>query len=73
MPADAHRDKTTLEWIFAAKNDASETDELFNDFIAQRHNNIAQSGGLTGLRAIVASQTGYANVGDEGEINALLK
>ena len=73
VPADAHRDKTTLEWIFAAKNDASETDELFNDFIAQRHNNIAQSGGLTGLRAIVASQTGYANVGDEGEINALLK
>ena len=73
VPADAYRDKTTLEWIFAAKDGESETDQLFNDFVAQRHDKIAQSGGISGLRAVIAKQTGYANVGDEGEINAFLK
>lgn len=38
VPADAHRDKTTLEWIFAIKDaKSSETDALFNDAIMVRH------------------------------------
>jgi len=38
LPADAFRDKTTCEWIMAAKDEgSSETDKLFNDYIAQRH------------------------------------
>ena len=41
--------------------------------MAQRQEKITQDGGISGLRAIVAQQTGYANVGDEGEINAFLK
>lgn len=33
VPADAHRDKITLEWIFAQKSEGSETDSLFNDVV----------------------------------------
>lgn len=49
VPADANRDKITMEWIFAQKNTASETDSLFNDLVAQRHGRIAETGGMTGL------------------------
>ena len=31
VPADAFRDKITMEWIFADKNTANETDALFSD------------------------------------------
>ena len=73
VPADAHRDKITLEWIFAEKNVESETDALFNEVIVSRHMNFAKSGGLTGLRKLTAESTGYANFGDEEEIGEHLK
>ena len=73
VPADAHRDKITMEWIFAQKNDESETDALFNEVIVSRHMRIAKTGGLTGLRKLTAESTGYANFGDEEEINEHLK
>ena len=72
VPADAHRDKITLEWIFAIKEEESETDALFNDQILKRHGELAATGGLTGLRAFTAKNTGYADVGDEEEISLLL-
>ena len=72
VPADAHRDKITLEWIFAIKDENSETDALFNEQILKRHNQLASTGGLTGIRAWTAKQTGYADLGDEEEIKLLL-
>ncbi len=33
VPADSHRDRITLEWIMARKEDKSETDALFNELI----------------------------------------
>ena len=73
VPADAHRDKGTMEWIFATKDADSETDAAFNDQIIKRHMNIASTGGLTGLRKFTVEQTGYANFGDEEELNQHLK
>lgn len=73
VPADAHRDKTTMEWIFAVKEEDSKTDEAFNDQIFNRHMNIAATGGLTGLRKYHAEQTGYANFGMEEEVIQHLK
>lgn len=69
VPADAYRDKVTMEWIMAIKDENSETDALFNQQIINRHTNIAATGGLTGIRKITAQQTGYANFGDEEELN----
>lgn len=73
VPADAYRDKITMEWIFAQKNQESETDALFNEVIISRHMRIAKTGGLTGLRKLTVESTGYANFGDEEEINEHLK
>lgn len=73
VPADAHRDKITMEWIFAAKNEDSQTDAMFNEVVIKRHMNIAKTGGLTGLRKFTVEQTGYANFGDEEELNEHLK
>ena len=70
VPADAHRDKITMEWIFAVKNEDSETDALFNTHVMERHMGLASTGGITGLRAMTVAQTGYANFGDEEEIAA---
>ena len=74
IPADAYRDKNTMEWIMAVKDVESETDMLYNDFVAQRHNEYAATGGLKGIRKLFVEQTGYANVGNENEIKlSLLK
>ena len=73
VPADAYRDKITMEWIFAQKNMESETDALFNECILSRHMRIASTGGLTGLRKLTVEATGYANFGDEEEISEQLK
>ena len=70
IPADAFRDKITMEWILAHKDEESETDSLFNQQIMQRHMEYASTGGLTGLRKIEAEMTGYANYGGEDFINA---
>lgn len=70
LPADAYRDKTTLEWIFAKKVDGgSTTDDLFNHCVMQRHIAYAKTGGITGLRRHFVEQTGFAEMGDEEEIN----
>ena len=37
VPADAFRDKITMEWIMAHKDENSETDEVFNQQIMTRH------------------------------------
>jgi hypothetical protein len=73
VPADAYRDKITLEWIFAQKNTESETDRLFNDLVAERHGQIAATGGISGLKRVTVEQTGYANFGDEEELAVHLK
>lgn len=73
LPADAFRDRITMEWIMAVKEPESETDSLFNDQILQRHNKLAATGGLTGLRKFTAETTGYATFGDEEELNHHLK
>ena len=73
IPADANRDKITMEWIMAVKDEDSETDALFNDQIIYRHAKIAATGGLTGLRKMTAQSTGYANFGDEEELAEHLK
>lgn len=71
IPADAFRDKITMEWILAHKDDASsETDAVFNEQIMQRHMEYAATGGITGLRKIEAEMTGFANYGGEDFINA---
>jgi len=73
LPADSHRDRITMEWIFARKEDSSETDALFNELIQEKHEEVASTGGLTGLRAMVANSSGYAELGDENEIATQLK
>lgn len=73
VPADANRDKVTMEWIFAQKSETSKTDALFNQTIIARHLRLTETGGLTGLRKFTVEQTGYANFGDEAEIAAQLK
>lgn len=73
LPADAFRDKTTMEWIMAIKSEDSETDALFNEQIMMRHNKISSTGGLTGLRKAVAESTGYATLGDEEELSHHIK
>jgi len=73
VPADAYRDKITMEWIMASKNEDSQTDALFNDMVQTRHQSLAATGGLTGIRKFTVEQTGYANFGDEEEINLYLK
>ena len=72
VPADSHRDKITMEWIFAQKSEESETDALYNLHVMERHMSLASTGGITGIRALTAQQTGYANFGDEEEIAAQL-
>lgn len=73
LPADAHRDKTTMEWIMAVKESDSETDALFNEVIQNRHNRLASTGGISGLRRLTAESTGYATFGDEEELAMHLK
>lgn len=46
---------------------------MFNEVVIKRHMNIAKTGGLTGLRKFTVEQTGYANFGDEEELNEHLK
>ena len=70
IPADAFRDKITMEWILAHKDENSETDALFNQQIMQRHMEFASTGGITGLSKIEAEMTGFANYGGEDFINA---
>lgn len=53
VPADSHRDKITMEWIFAHKEMESETDALFNQVIISRHMRLAKTGGVTGIRKLV--------------------
>lgn len=73
LPADANRDKITMEWIMAIKDENSETDALYNEQIIHRHNSLASTGGITGLRKMTAESTGYANFGDEEELALHLK
>ena len=73
LPADSHRDRITLEWIMARKDEASETDALFNDLIQEKHMEIASTGGLSGIKALTAKSTGYADFGDEEELAVHLK
>ena len=73
IPADAFRDKVTMEWILAHKDDESETDAMFNQQIMQRHFEYAQTGGITGIRKIEAEMTGFANYGGEDFINASIE
>ena len=73
VPADAYRDKTTMEWIYAIKSADSETDALYSQKMMDRHMDIASTGGITGLRKLTAESTGYANLGDENELNLQLK
>jgi len=73
VPADAFRDKITMEWIMAVKNPSSETDADFNELVIQRHKTFASTGGLTGFQRFNAESTGFANFGDEEELNEDLK
>lgn len=73
IPADAHRDKTTMEWLYAMKDFDSETDTLYNEVILKRHMDIAQTGGIKGLRKLQVSSTGYADIGDDNELAIALK
>lgn len=73
LPADSHRDKVTMEWIMAKKEEGSETDALFNELIQEKHETVASTGGLTGLRALVANSSGYAEFGDENELATQLR
>lgn len=73
VPGDAFRDKNTMEWIFAHKQPGSETDDLFNDLVQERHEKIAATGGLTGQKMLNALGTGYSNVGAEDEVNQQIK
>jgi hypothetical protein len=49
LPADAWRDRASMEWIMAQKADESETDALFNDLIVQKHSELASTGGIKGV------------------------
>ena len=73
VPADAYRDKTTMEWVYAVKDSSCETDDLFNDLVADRHQQLGSTSGLKGLRKLIVEQTGYANVGNEHEITSFLQ
>lgn len=70
MPADANRSKQALEWIFTHKSGDSATDASFSDLIQSNHEAHAATGGLTGLAALNASNSGYADMGGEEAVNA---
>ena len=73
LPADANRSKQALEWILAAKDPDSKTDENFNRLVQGQHEATAATGGLTGLRAHNATSTGYANMAGDAAIDASLE
>jgi hypothetical protein len=72
LPADANRDKTSLEWVLAPKDTTTVTLNSFNDLVQSRHMQIASTGGLSGIAAITAGQTGYSNINTEEEIDLQL-
>ena len=73
LPADANRSKQAMEWILAIKEgDGSRTDANFGDLVQKQHETMAATGGLTGLRALNATTTGYANMGGETQVNLAL-
>lgn len=69
LPADAYRDVRFMEWFLSFSDHESKTDADFNNLIFQNHEDIASTGGLTGIAAFNARTTGFANVqlGDEVE------
>lgn len=71
LPADANRDKISLDWALAAKSE-SNTMSSYNDLVMNRHMKLASTGGISGLAALTVSNTGYANVNTEDEINVTL-
>ena len=71
LPADANRDKVSLEWALAPKGDTS-TLRSYNDLIMARHMAIASTKGISGLGAMTVSSTGYSNINTENEIDANL-
>ena len=73
LPADAYRSTQALEWILAHKAPDSTTDENFSQLMREEHEATAATGGLTGLRALNATQTGYADMAREDAVNASLE
>lgn len=66
-------DKVSLDWILSPKSEADDTTALFNDFVKERHLSFARTGGLTGLRALNATSSGWSevNTSDDIEINMI--
>lgn len=62
LPADAYRDLRFMEWFLAPKSEGSETDDLFHSLVASNFEALASTGGLTGLSALNARSTAFANV-----------
>lgn len=60
LPADAFRDKPMLDWIVSTKGSDESTYDDFNDLMASRFEEKVAGGGLTGIMAIEARQTGLA-------------
>lgn len=51
LPQDSHHDSNTMNWLFQLKDQASETDALFNDLIQGDLADRSVKGGITGFDA----------------------
>ena len=72
IPADGVSDQTSLEWVLSSKSQMTPALRSFNDVVMQRHLQIASTGGITGLAALTAAQTGWSNINTEDEVNTLI-
>lgn len=72
LPADASRSRQVLEWVLTPKAEESKTDAAFADLLKQKHEETAATGGITGLYALEAKQTGFANQVTDKDIDAEL-
>ena len=61
-------DKVSLDWILSPKDDVDPSTALFNDFVKERHVAFAKTGGLTGLRALNATSSGWSEVNTSYDI-----
>ena len=72
LPADANRSRLALEWVLTPKVSESKTDAAFADLLKTKHDEMAATGGITGLYAIEAKQTGFANQVTDNDVDAEL-
>ena len=69
LPSDAYRDKPMIDYILSVTGEQESTYDDFNDLMLSRFNEKVTHGGLKGIQAFEARQTGLANVRTSTEVD----